>query len=124
MESLKGFHSFFQETPFFIYKSFIRPHPDYSDVIYDQPNNEIFCNKIERIQYNAALAITGAIRGTSQIKLYKELGLESVRFRGWFRRLSTFLKTKIHGKPKYLLKKIPSHHTHYNTRKNDKVETY
>ena len=82
-----------------IYKYFIRPHLDYSDVIYDQPNNEFFCTKIERIQYNAALAITGAIRGTSQIKLYKELGLESLRFRRWFRRLCTFSKIKIHGKP-------------------------
>ena len=29
------------------YKSFIRPHLDYCDVIYDQPNNESFCRKIE-----------------------------------------------------------------------------
>ena len=33
--------------------------------------------KIERIQYNAALAITGAIKGTPQSKLYCELGLGS-----------------------------------------------
>ena len=97
-----------------MYKSFIRPHLDYCDVIYDQPNNESFCTKIERIQYNAALAITGAIRGTSQIKLYKELGLESLRFRRWFRQLCTFFKIKIHGKPEYLLKKIPSSQIHYN----------
>ena len=32
-----------------IYKSFIRPHLDYCDIIYDQPNNESFCTKIERI---------------------------------------------------------------------------
>ena len=64
-----------------IYKSFIRLHLDYCDVIYDQPNNESFCSKIERIQCNAALAITGAIRGTSQTKLYNELGLESLKFR-------------------------------------------
>ena len=107
-----------------IYKYFIRPHLDYSDVIYDQPNNESFCTKIERIQYNAALAITGAIRGTSQIKLYKELGLESLRFRRWFRRLCTFFKIKIHGKPKYLLNKIPSSQTHYNTWNTDQIETY
>ena len=25
-----------------IYKSFIRPHLDYGDIIYDQPNNESF----------------------------------------------------------------------------------
>ena len=58
-----------------IYKSFIRPHLDYSDIIYDQPNNESFCTKIECIQYNAALAISGATKGTSQTKLYNELGL-------------------------------------------------
>ena len=53
-----------------ICKSFVRPHLDYGDIIYDQPNNESFCNKIEMVPYNAALAITGAIRGTSQTKLY------------------------------------------------------
>ena len=34
------------------------------------PNNEKFINKIEKAQYDAALAITGAIRGTSWQKLY------------------------------------------------------
>ena len=107
-----------------IYKSFIRRHLDYCDVIYDPPNNESFCTKIERIQYNAALAITGAIRGASEIKLYKELGLEFLKFRRRFRGLYTFSKTKIHGKPKYLLNKIPSSQTHYNTRNTDQVGTY
>ena len=64
-----------------IYKSFIRAYLDYCDVIYEQPDNESFCSKIEQIQYNAALAITGAIRGTSQTKLYNELGLESLKSR-------------------------------------------
>ena len=27
-----------------IYKSFVRPHLDYSDLIYDQPNNESYIN--------------------------------------------------------------------------------
>ena len=30
-----------------IYKSFIRSHIDYGDVIYDQPNNDSFTDKIE-----------------------------------------------------------------------------
>ena len=46
-----------------VYKSFIRPHLDYGDVIYDQPSNASFSNKIESVQYNAALAITGVIKG-------------------------------------------------------------
>ena len=27
-----------------LYKSFIRPHLDYGDIIYDQSNNESWCN--------------------------------------------------------------------------------
>ena len=35
-----------------------------------------FHQKLGSIQYNAALAVTGAIRDTSKEKLYQELGLE------------------------------------------------
>ena len=45
-----------------IYKSFVRSHLDYG-VIYNQPNNYRLSDKIESVQYNAALAISGAIRG-------------------------------------------------------------
>ena len=77
-----------------IYKSFVRPHIDYGDIIYDQPNNDSFCDMIERVQYNAALAITGAIKGTSQLKLYKELGFESLKFKRWFRHLCFLYKLR------------------------------
>ena len=90
-----------------IYKSFVRPHLDYGDILYDQPNNKSFCQKIETVQYNAALAITGAIKGTSQIKLYNELGLESLEFRRWFRKLCLFYKIKKTGLPEYLFNMIP-----------------
>ena len=80
--------------------------------------------QIERIQYNAALAITGAIKGTSYTKLYKELGLESLKFRGWFRRLCTFFKVKTSGKPEYLLNLIPTGQNSYNTRSLNQIETY
>ena len=46
-----------------LYKAFIQPHLDYADIIYDKPSNMNICNKIESLQYNAALAIAGAIRG-------------------------------------------------------------
>ena len=45
-----------------IYKSFIRPHLDYGYVIYDQHYDNSSHQKLESIQYNAALAITGAIK--------------------------------------------------------------
>ena len=58
-----------------IYKSFIRSHLDYGDVIYDQSNNDSFSDKIEQLQYKACLATTGDIQGTSRECLYNELGL-------------------------------------------------
>ena len=73
-----------QHTLITKYNSFARPHLDYGGVIYDQPNNESLNQKIERIQYNAALAIIGDIKGTSQSKLYNGLGFESLKFRSWF----------------------------------------
>ena len=63
-----------------IFQSFVRPRFDYCDIIYYQPNNESFCNIIAEEQYNPALAITGATRGTSHKKIYKELGLELFKF--------------------------------------------
>ena len=77
-----------------IYNSFIRPHLDYGDIIYDQLNNQAFSNKLEAVRYNAALAITGAIQGTSKTKVYQELGLESLKSRRWFRHLCYFYKIK------------------------------
>ena len=61
-----------------IYKSFIKTHLDYGDVIYDQAYTASFHQKIESVQYNSALAITGATRGGSKEKLYHELALESL----------------------------------------------
>ena len=75
-----------------IYKAFIGPHLDYGDIIYVQAHKESFHQKLKSIQYNAALAITGAIRGTSREKLYQELGLGSLQKRRWYRKLCYFLK--------------------------------
>ena len=85
-----------------IYKSFIRPHLDYGDVVYDQPSNDAFSNKLETVQYNAALAITGAIKGTSREKLYQELGLEYLQQRRWMRRLCLFYKVVSTKLPVYI----------------------
>ena len=57
-----------------VYKSFIRPHLDYCKIIYDQTFNMPFQQKMETIQYNAALAITGAIRGSFREKRYQVFG--------------------------------------------------
>ena len=50
-----------------IYNSFITSHLDYGE--------------LESLQYNATLAITGGIKGSSTEKIYEELGLESLKSR-------------------------------------------
>ena len=70
-------HTFPRKSLITIYKVFLRPLIDYGDIIYDQPNNGSFCEKLESIQYQAALATTGATQGTSRDRIYAELGLES-----------------------------------------------
>ena len=75
-----------------IHRSFVRPHLDYGDILHDKPNNESFQNKLEKFQYRACLAITGAIQGTSGTKPYDELGLHSLIKRRWCNKLIFFYK--------------------------------
>ena len=82
---------------FTIYKSFVRHHLDYGDILYDQPNNKSLCQKIDIIQYNTVLPITNTIKGTSQIKLCNKLRLKSLELRWWFRKLYLFFKFKKAG---------------------------
>ena len=99
-----------------IYKTFVRPHLDYGDMIYDQTYNASFHRKLESIQYSACLAITGTIRGTSYEKLNQELGLETLQSRPWFRKLCLFYKIVNNQSPSYLFDYIPSTDRMYNTR--------
>ena len=77
---------------FTTYKTFVTSHRDYADIIYDKLFNEPFKEKLEKVQYSAALIITGAIKGTSREHLCKELGLESLNYRRWYRKVVFFYK--------------------------------
>ena len=87
-----------------IYKTFVRPCLDYGDILYDQAYNMSFHHKLKSIQYNAYLAITGAIRGTSKEKRYQELGLKSLQLRRWHRKLGMFYKIYRNKSPQSLFK--------------------
>ena len=59
------------------------------------------------MQYNAAIAITGAMRGSSSERLYQELSLESLRSRRWLRKLCSFYKIYKNKSASYLYNLIP-----------------
>ena len=95
---------------------FIRSHLDYGDIIYDHAYNLSFHQKLESVQYNDALALTGAIRGSSREKLYQELGFESLQLRRWYRKLCCFYKIYNKQAPGYLTELIPTRNEVYQTR--------
>ena len=76
---------------------YVRPHLDFCDVIYHLPEIEslfssstklpYWMEQIEKVQYQAALAVSGAWQGTNMDKIYEELGWESLSDRRWLRRL-------------------------------------
>ena len=71
-----------------MYKALVRSHLDYCDIIYHIPSHQnqaplgvtlnSLMEKVERIQYQSALAISGDWQGASRTKLYEELGWESL----------------------------------------------
>ena len=95
----------------------IRPHLDYCDVIYHIPplSNGYFSSvtlhtlmeSIDRIQYQAALLITGTWKGTTRNKLYNELGWESLTDRRCCRQLIHFYKIHNGLTPSYLRDHLP-----------------
>ena len=105
-----------------IYKMHIRPHFDYCDIIYHIPvimhefNSSLTLNYqmniLEKTQYQAALAISGAWKGTNTDKIYEELGWESLDQRRFFRRLTMFYKIINNLTPDYLRKPILSQLCH------------
>ena len=105
-----------------IYKLYIRPHLDFCDVIFHIPsitnpfdssiNLNYLMNTLERIQYHAALAITGCWKGTSRNKIYDELGWESLTDLRWCRRLFHFYKIQNNLTPPYLKDPIPALRSH------------
>ena len=84
---------------------YVRPHLDYGDVIYHDQIKESM-QLLESVQYQAALIVTGCWKGSSRIKVYKDLGWECLSDRRHFRRLSIFYQIKNDLAPKYLADRV------------------
>ena len=105
---------------------------DYCDMIYHIPNFDdpynvntsvhYLMSRLESVQYSAALAITGAWKGTSRDKIYHELGWETLADRRWHHRLTLFYKIINGLTPSYSKAIIPDATCHrYALRHSDCV---
>ena len=118
---IRGLRKFLpRESLILIYKSFVRPSIDYGDVIYHSPNSLL--NKLESAQYQVALAITGAWKGSSAAKLYDDLGWETLADRRCCRRLFLFWKIQRKLVPSYLSSIVQYSYSTYNLRGNGKLK--
>ena len=88
------------------YKMYVRPLLDYGDVILHNQRMDLM-ELVERVQYKAALFVSGCWQGTSREELYDELGWESLSDRRWARRLTSFYKIHNGLAPSYLTDHIP-----------------
>ena len=84
-------------------------------VIYNQPHNECFYEKLA-----IKIAIADATQGTYSDKIYRELGLESLKSRRYKRSISLFKIMKKES-PNYLFKFIPKCGEAIRTRNNNFV---
>ena len=87
-------------------------------------NNCYDCDSalLDSVQYEAARLVTGAIKGTSSARLYKELAWESLSIRRKLHILSHFYKIVKNLAPHYLselLPKLSSERTHYRLRSSE-----
>ena len=99
-----------------MYKALVRSHLDYCDIIYHIPSSinlpplgmslHALMEKVEQIQYQGALAITGAWQGSSRVKLYEEIGWETLSDRRMSKRVLQIHKIVIYQTPAYLREKF------------------
>ena len=92
------------------YKLYVRPHLDYGDVIYHDQLQDMM-RSLESVQYKAALIVAGCWQGTNRLRLYNELGWESLEDRRIFRRFVLFFKIRNNETPDYLkahIKELPN----------------
>lgn len=89
-----------------MYKSFILPHFDYADIIWDSCSDTL-ANKLEELHLHALRIITGLVRGTSHDKLYEESGFNSLKERRRRHKLIAFKKFTLGLCPDYLMELLP-----------------
>ena len=107
-----------------VFKVFIRPRIEYVDVIFNSINwfndqhdplnvtSSNLMDKLESVQYKAALAITGTWKGTS--KIYYILGWEYLCHRRWVKQMRLFFKIVKGIAPDYLRSELQSMNLHRN----------
>ena len=121
------FPSFSAQTR--IYKSFIRPHLDYGNIVYDQAFNESVHKNLESIRYNAPIEIHKRYMEQQEIHLWKtfsRIRLRILKIEIFVKKIM-FIYKLFHKKyPSYLFQLIPPNNNVYVTRssQSNKISSF
>ena len=99
-------YRFSRKTLHTIYTSFILPHIEYADVVWDNCTDRL-ADELESLHLDAIRTITGAVRGTSHIKLYHESGIVPLKERRRRHKLMTYFKITNGLAPAYVNEYLP-----------------
>ena len=89
-----------------MYKSYILPHFDYADTVWDNCTN-LLAEELEKLNLDAIRTIIGAVRGTSHEKLYTESGILPLKERRRRHKLILFYKMTRQMTPNYITSRLP-----------------
>ena len=98
-----------------MFTALVRPHLEYCNVIYHIPPKQdqlgVVQNSLmetaEKVQHQAAFAVTGAWQGSNRSKICEELSWESLSDRCWSRSILQIRKILNNKTPSYLQNKLP-----------------
>ena len=109
-----------------IYSTYIMPHFDYCDVIYDGLLTTGDCLRLERLQNRSARLVTGTLLRTSTDKLRSDLGWNSLKDRRKIHRIQFLHKLLLNDIPQYIQDTLPNRRNLNTTRElrnlNQRVE--
>ena len=92
-----------------IYTTYVRPHFDYCDIVFDGHITARDEQRLERLQTRAARLVTGTPLRTSTDKLRQDLGWDTLKTRRKIHKLLFFhkLTNTIHRQPEYIRQALP-----------------
>ena len=89
-----------------MYKSYIIPHFDYADVVWDNCTKQE-SEQLEQLQLDALRTICGTVRGTSHEEIYKETGFITLKERRKRHKLLLYFKFVNNLLPDHINSKFP-----------------
>jgi len=108
LQMLKGLkYKLNRETLITLYVSMIRSVLEYANCVWDGCS-DVLSDLLESIQYDSAIVISGALKGTSEEKLLIELGWENLKIRRHLHKLILFYKIVNGYTPSFLQGLLPS----------------